>query len=63
MGQQVAMLVHRAALHQRLGPHQPERLLQPRRAIDDDELGGVQPARHQIIEQAAPSRLPPDQVP
>src|SRR5215472_4652737 len=37
MRQKIAMLVHRAALHQRLRPDQPERFLQSRRTIDDGE--------------------------
>ena len=33
--QKIAVLVHGAALHQRLRPNQAQCLLQPRRAIDD----------------------------
>src|SRR5205823_6436696 len=57
MRQKIAMLVYRAPLHQRLRPHQPERLLQPRRAVDSNELGRLQPARDQVVEQRAPGRL------
>ena len=39
MRQQVAVLVHGAALHQRVRPHQADRLLQSRCTIDDD--GGM----------------------
>ena len=47
----------RSATSASRGPHQPERLLQPRCAVDRDELRRPQPARDQIIEYTAPSRF------
>jgi hypothetical protein len=49
--------MHGAALHQRLGPHQPERLLQPRRAVDDDEIRRPKAAGDEVIKQTPPGRL------
>jgi hypothetical protein len=50
--------VHGAALRQRIGPHEAECLLQPRRAVDDnDEVRRRQTARGRIVEQAAPRSL------
>ena len=37
MSQKVPVLVYGAALHQRGGPHQAQRLLQSRRTVDDDK--------------------------
>jgi hypothetical protein len=55
MRQQIAVLVHRAALDRRVRPQRGERLLQPRRAVDDDEFRRLQPAFDEIVEQRAPS--------
>ena len=45
MRQQVAVLVNRAALHRHAVPHGGDRALEPRRAIDDEELGPPLPRR------------------
>jgi hypothetical protein len=37
--QQVPVLVDRAALHRHAVPHRGDGLVEPRRAIDDEELG------------------------
>ena len=42
MGEQVSMLVHRAPLCRHAFPDGSERLLEPRRAVHDDELGPAQ---------------------
>src|ERR1700688_687024 len=55
--QEVAVLMHGAALHQRVGPDQPEHLLQPRRAVDDDEIRRPQAAGDEVIKQTPPGRL------
>jgi len=53
--QQIAVLVHRATLNRHVRPQRGERLLQTRRAVDDDELRRRQSAVDQIVEQRAPS--------
>ena len=50
VGEQVAMLVHGAALDRRVGPEGRERLVQTAAAIDDQQLRSPQTARDQIIE-------------
>ena len=54
MSQQVAVLVHRAALDRHVGPERGERLLEPRRAVDDDQLRRPQAARDEIVEERPP---------
>src|ERR1700692_2508720 len=44
MGEQVSVLVDRAALHRHCVPDGGNGLVEPRRAIDDEELGAPQPA-------------------
>jgi len=59
MGQQVAMLVNRAALdRQFVAPQRQQRGFQTRRAIDDDKLGPLQAALIQIIEELSPWSRP-----
>jgi len=51
------VLMHGAALHQRVGPYQPERLLQPRCTVDDDEIRCPKAAGDEVIKQTPPGRL------
>src|ERR1022692_566168 len=55
MCQQVSVLVNRAALHRHAVPDGGNRLVEARRAIDDEELGPSQSAPDEIIEDATPS--------
>ena len=57
MGEQVAVLVNRAALEGSGGPERGERLLQARRAVADEQVRGSQAARDEVVEQGAPGRL------
>jgi hypothetical protein len=52
--QQVPVLVHRAALDRHAVPDGGDRLLEPRRAVDDEELRPPQPALDEIVEDRAP---------
>src|SRR5258708_28641256 len=52
--QQVPMLVNRAALDRNAVPNGGDRLVEPRRAVDDEELGPPQPALDGIAEESAP---------
>src|SRR5260370_2342792 len=52
--QQVPMLVTRAALDRNAVPNGGDRLVEPRRAVDDEELGPPQPALDEIVEDGAP---------
>ena len=54
VGQQVPVLVDRAALHRHAVPDGGDRLLQPRRAVDDEELGPAQAALDEVVEDGAP---------
>ena len=51
MSQQVAMLVHRAALGRRLRPERSDRVFQARTAVDEQEFRGLQAARDQRMDQ------------
>src|SRR5215475_2623973 len=55
MPDQVAQLVHRTTLDEEIGPQTSERLLEPRRAVDDGQLRFLQPTRHQVVEHCTPS--------
>jgi len=57
VGQQVAVLVDRAALGWHVTPEGGQRPLQPSPAVDDQELRLAQPAPDEIVEHGAP-RLP-----
>src|SRR5580704_439296 len=54
MGEQVSVLVDRAALHRHSVPDGGNRLVESRRAIDDEELGTLKPALDEIVEHRAP---------
>ena len=54
VGQQVAVLVDRAALGWHVTPEGGQRLLQPSPAVDDQELWLAQPALDEIVEHGAP---------
>ncbi|OJH00132.1 hypothetical protein BL313_11685 [Staphylococcus hominis] len=54
MGEKVSVLVDRAALHRHAVPDRGNGLVEPRRAIDDEELGTRQPAFDEIAEHRAP---------
>src|ERR1700684_3662708 len=55
MCQQIPVLVNRAPLPRHCVPDGGNRLVEPRRAVDDEELGSLQPAPDEIIEDGAPS--------
>ena len=48
--EQITVLVNRAALHRHAVPYGGDRLVEPRRAIDDEELGPPQAALDEIVE-------------
>ena len=54
MGEQVAVLVNCAPLHRHAIPDGGNRLVEPRRAVDDEELGPSQTALDEIVEDSAP---------
>ena len=54
MGQQVAVLVHGAALNRHAAPHRIHRLLQPRRTVEDQERGAPQAALEEVVEDRPP---------
>ena len=54
MREQVPMLVHGASLHRDTVPHGGKRLLQPRCAVNDEELRSAKAALDQVIENRAP---------
>ena len=54
VGEQVALLVHGAALHRHVGPQARERRLEALAAVDDDQLWLGQAARQQIVEHGPP---------
>lgn len=54
MREQIPVLVNGAALHRHAVPDGGGGLVEPRRAIDDQELGAPQPAPDEIIEHRAP---------
>ena len=58
MGQEVAVLVNRAALNRQvLAPERHERGLQPWGAIDDHEFGPLQAAGIEVFEKLILPRL------
>jgi hypothetical protein len=57
MRDQIAEFVHRAALNEEIRPQTTERLLEPRRAVDDGQLRPLQTTHGQIVERRAPSRF------
>src|SRR5436190_23373855 len=54
MRQQIAMLVDGAALDRNTVPHRSDRVLEPRRTIDDEELGAPQAPPDEIVEYRTP---------
>ena len=54
MGEQVPVLVDRAALHRHAVPDRGDGLVEPRRAIDDEELRTPQPAIDKVREDSSP---------
>src|SRR5947207_10801290 len=52
--QQVAMLVHGTSLHRHSLPDRGDGLLQPRRPVNDEELGPPQPTLDEVVEDRAP---------
>src|SRR5205823_10384334 len=54
VGEQVAVLVDRAALGRHVAPEHSQRLLQPAPAVDNQELWLAQPAPDEIVEDGAP---------
>ena len=56
-GEEIAMLVHGAALDSHVGPQRRQRLFETRRAVDDDQLRRRQSTPDEIVEQRAPGRL------
>ena len=55
MGEQVALLVNRAALDRDIGHEAGQRRLRPFAAVEDHQLRRLQPAGDQIIQHGAPS--------
>ncbi len=53
-GQEVAVLVNRAALNQNIRPKRGQRLLEAGSAIDDDELRRLQAAIDEAVEERPP---------
>jgi hypothetical protein len=51
---EIAMLVNRAALDRHAVPDDGDGLVEPRRAVDDEELGPSQAALDEIVEDGAP---------
>src|ERR1700690_2356913 len=54
VGQQITMLMHGAPLHRYAIPNGGDRALEPRAAIDDEQLGPLQAAPDEIVEDRAP---------
>src|SRR5436190_24206888 len=54
VGEQVAMLVDRAALGRHVAPERSQRLLQPAAAVNNQELWLAQAALDEIVEDGAP---------
>src|SRR6202047_5402829 len=54
MGEQVPVLVDRAALNRHAIPNRGDGLVEPRRAIDDEEFRAPQPAMDEAVEDGAP---------
>ena len=54
VGEEITMLVHRAPLHRHAIPNGGDRALEPRAAIDDEEIGPLQAAPDEIVEDRAP---------
>ena len=52
--EEIAMLVNRAPLDRHTVPDGGNRLLEPRRAVDEEELGRSEAARDEIVEDGAP---------
>src|SRR6266516_7228653 len=52
--EEIAMLVNRAPLDRHSVPDGGNRLLEPRRAVDDEELGPSEAARDEIVKDGAP---------
>ena len=57
MREKVPVLVDRAALDRHAIPHGGDRLVEPRRAIDDEKLGPAQAALDEIVEDGTPGRV------
>jgi hypothetical protein len=55
VGEQVAVLVNRAALGRHVAPERGQRLLQPAPTVNNQELWLAQPALDEIVEDGAPS--------
>jgi hypothetical protein len=53
--QQVPVLVDRATLHRHAVPRRGDGLVEPRRAVDDEELGPPQSTLYEVVENGAPS--------
>jgi IS66 C-terminal element len=59
VGDEIAVLANRAALKRNGGPERRERLLQSRRAVDNEQFRGSQAARNQVVEHHSPGRVDP----
>jgi hypothetical protein len=55
VGEQIPMFVHGASLYRDALPDDGKRLLQSRRAVDDEELRSPQTTLDQVVEDRAPS--------
>src|SRR5271154_2192217 len=54
VGKEITMLMHGASLHRHAIPNGGDRALEPRAAIDDEELGPLQAPPDEIVEDRAP---------
>src|ERR1019366_5527339 len=54
MREQVSVLMNRAALHRHSVPDRGDGLVEPRRAIDNEEFGPTQPALDEVVQHSAP---------
>ena len=57
MGEEVALLVHRAALHRNIAPQAGQRRLQALAAVYDQKLRRLQATAGKVLQDMAPGRL------
>src|SRR5271156_2866602 len=58
VGKEITMLMHGAPLHRHAIPNGGDRALEPRAAIDDEEIGPLQATPDEIVEDRAVLILP-----
>ena len=57
MGEQIALLVHGAALHRHVVPQAGERRFQAFAAVDDHQFGSAEPTAGQVVQHGPPRGL------